>query len=70
MKYGKLRIAAIHIDCPRPGCGGGVTDRDGSFLLDAVTAPMEVAQARDWICDECKTKFHIPVAASKALGFR
>ena len=70
MKYGKFRIAAIYIDCPTPNCGGGVETLDGSFMLDAITAPMEVAQARDWICTECKTKFRIPVKASRALGFR
>lgn len=64
MKTGRIRIAVIYIDCPTPGCGGGVEGADGSFLLDPVNLP-DIKAGDGYQCNECGRTFRIPVAFKK-----
>ena len=64
MKTGRIRVAAIYIDCPTPGCGGGVKGSDGWFILDSSNLP-DIEAGQGWQCDECGKAFRIPASFKK-----
>lgn len=73
MKTATWRIAAIYIDCPTEGCGGGVESYEtGSFMLTVGSdepAPVMDQQGKSFYyhCAECGEKFRVPPGALRAL---
>jgi hypothetical protein len=65
---GRLRIAAIYIDCPRPGCGGGIESRsNGSFMLVQDDLP-DLREQPINTCGTCLAPIRVPARALQVLA--
>jgi hypothetical protein len=66
---GIVYVVAIRIDCPRPGCGGGIeSPYNGSFTLTDEDRPGTLLPGSTHRCGTCLEPIRIPAVAFRLLA--